>query len=231
MADIRTRVSIVSLLLATLFLSAVPVGAQDPPPRIGPFVIDFHATVPKFPSEDQNLADSRGMKLTELPGRGLGVQVGAHLYVLRLKAITFGVGGEYVTSRSSQTPAAGVALLRPAKERFTSLAPQLSFNFGTGHGWSYLSGGLGRSTWSLAAEGTQSIPLDDEPGLQGLKTMNATKLKTINYGGGGRWFMKSHLAFSFDVRFYAINPGAPYLSVPGTPRTTLLVIGAGASFK
>ena len=219
MADVCTRVSVVSLVLATLFLGAVPVRAQDPPPRIGPFVIDLHATVPKFPSEDQNLASSRGMILTELPGRGLGVQIGAHLYVLRLKAITFGVGGEFVTSRASQTPAAGVESVRPAKERFTSLAPQLSFNFGTGHGWSYLSGGLGRSTWSLT-----------RPGLEDYAP-NSEKLKTINYGGGGRWFMKSHLAFSFDVRFYAINPGAASTQFPGTPRTTLLVIGAGASLK
>ena len=219
MADVRTCAFVVSLLLLTLSLSAVPVRAQDPPPRIGPFVIDFHATVPRFPSEDQNLADSRKMSLTELPGRGLGVQVGAHLYVLRLKAITFGVGGEFVTSRASQTPAAGVQSVRPAKERFTSLAPQLSFNFGTGHGWSYLSGGLGQSTWSLTPQGLEGYAPDSE------------KLKTINYGGGGRWFMKTHLAFSFDVRFYAINPGAASNQFPGTPRTTLLVIGAGASIK
>ena len=213
------RVSIVSLLLVIPFLSAVPVRAQDPPPRIGPFVIDFHATVPKFPTEDQNLANSRGMTLTELPGRGLGVQIGAHLYVFRLKAITFGVGGEFVTSRASQTPAAGVESVRPAKERFTSLAPQLSFNFGNGHGWSYLSGGLGQSTWSLTPQGLEGY------------APNSEKVKTINYGGGGRWFMKSHLAFSFDVRFYAINPGAASSRFPGTPRTTLLVIGAGASLK
>jgi hypothetical protein len=43
--------------------------------------------------------------------------------------------------------------------------------------------------------------------------------------------MKSHLAFSFDVRFYAINPGAASNEFPGTPRTTLLVIGAGMSLK
>ena len=219
MADVRTCVSVLSLLLASLFLNAVPVRAQDPPPRIGPFVIDLHATVPRFPSEDQALADSRGMALTELPGRGLGVQVGAHFYVFRLKAITFGVGGEFVTSRASQTPAEGVESVRPAKERFTSLAPQLSFNFGTGHGWSYLSGGLGQSTWSLTPQGLEDYP------------PNSEKLKTINYGGGGRWFMKSHLAFSFDVRFYAINPGAASNQFPGTPRTTLLVIGAGASIK
>jgi len=219
MADVRTRVSVVSLLVTLLFLAGVPVRAQDPPPRIGPFVIDFHASVPKFPSEDQNLANSRGMTLTELPGRGLGVQVGAHLYVLRLKAITFGVGGEFATSRASQTPAAGVVSVRPAKERFTSLAPQLSFNFGTGHGWSYLSGGLGQSTWSLTTQGLEGY------------APNSEKLQTINYGGGGRWFMKSHLAFSFDVRFYAINPGAASNQFPGTPRTTLLAIGAGVSLK
>ena len=213
------RIFVASLVLVMLSLRAVPVRAQDPPPRIGPFVIDLHATVPKFPSEDQNLANSRGMTLTELPGRGLGVQIGAHLYVLRLKAITFGVGGEFVTSRASQTPAAGVESVRPAKERFTSLAPQLSFNFGTGHGWSYLSGGLGQSTWSLTPQGLESY------------APNSEKLKTINYGGGGRWFMKSHLAFSFDVRFYAINPGAASNQFSGTPRTTLLVIGAGASLK
>jgi hypothetical protein len=26
----------------------------------------------------------------------------------------------------------------------TTITPQLSFNFGTGNGWSYISGGLGR---------------------------------------------------------------------------------------
>jgi hypothetical protein len=219
MTDVRMRVFVVLLLLVPLFLRAVPVRAQDPPPRIGPVVIDLHATVPKFPTEDQNLANSRGMTLTELPGRGLGVQIGAHLYVFRLKAITFGVGGEFVTSRASQTPSAGVASVRPAKERFTSLAPQLSFNFGTGHGWSYVSGGLGQSTWSITPQGLEGYAPDSE------------KLKTINYGGGGRWFMKSHLAFSFDVRFYAINPGAASSEFPGSPRTTLLVIGAGVSLK
>ena len=43
--------------------------------------------------------------------------------------------------------------------------------------------------------------------------------------------MKSHLAFSFDVRFYAINPGTEYIGLPGSPRTTLTIIGAGVSVK
>jgi hypothetical protein len=207
------------LLLCALLVAARPVRAQDPPPRIPWFVVDVHGSVPRFPSDDPLLADSRGMNLTELPGRGLGVQIGAHVYPFRWHAVTFGVGGELALSRARKSPPTGVATLRPSEERYRSIAPQLSFNFGTGQGWSYLSGGLGQSTWAIIPEGQQDYPPDSE------------KLKTINYGGGARWFIKPHLAFSFDVRFYAINPGLSFGSRPGSPRTTLLVIGAGISIK
>ena len=212
----------VFLLLLPLLAVASPARAQDPPPRIPWFAVDLHASVPRFPDSDL-LAASRDVVLAELPGRGLGLQTAVTLYPVRWRAVTFGIGGELITSRARKTPAAPAAgqttTLRATEERFRSIAPQLSFNFGSGHGWSYISGGLGRSTWSLVPADRAAFPSDAEA------------LKTINYGGGARWFMKSHLAFSFDVRFYAINPGAPYLSVPGTPRTTLLVIGAGASIK
>jgi hypothetical protein len=214
---LAARVS--SLLLLFLIVAAGSVRAQEPPPRIPLFTVDLHATVPKFPSEDFQLAQSRGMTLAELPGSGLGVQAGVHLYPFRLRAVTFGIGGEFASSRARQTPAKGLKDVRPTEERFRSIAPQLSFNFGNGHGWSYLSGGLGQSKWALAVAGAADYPPDKEP------------LKTINYGGGARWFIKSHVAFSFDVRFYAINPGAPDGGRPGSPRTTLLVIGAGVSVK
>ena len=71
----------------------------------------------------------------------------------------------------------------------------------------------------MKVQGQENAPADDEP------------LKTINYGGGARWFAKKHLAFSFDVRFYAIDPGTPYFGFPGSPRATLLIIGAGVSVK
>ncbi len=160
------------------------------------------------------------MLLAELPGSGLGVQVGVHVYPVRWRAITFGIGGEFATGRAKQTPTAAQASLRPSAERFTTLAPQLSFNFGTGNGWSYISGGLAQSTWAVVPKGQEGFAADAE------------KLKTINYGGGARWFMKRHLAFSFDVRFYAINPGTPFFAgALGSPRTTLLVIGAGVSVR
>jgi len=225
---------LVACAAALLVLCAASlVRAQDPPPRIGPFVLDLHASVPTFPSDDAQLAESRGMVVPELPGTGLGIQAGAHLYLLKVKAVTFGIGAEFAASRARQTPTATATTtptttpttptttrLRSAEERFSTFAPQLSLNFGTGRGWSYLSGGLGVSNWALVPEGQEGFPADSE------------SLKTLNYGGGARWFAKSHLAFSFDARFYVISPGTAFITdAPGSPRITLLIIGAGISLK
>jgi hypothetical protein len=210
------------IVAAVMSFLAQPARAQEPPPRIPYFVVDLHGTFPRFPSDSQQLADSRTMNLAELPGTGLGVQVGLHVYPVRWRAVTFGLGGEVTANRSRQTPdasAVAVTPLRPSEEKFISAAPQLSLNFGTGHGWSYLSGGVGVSQWSLIPEGQDPLQAD------------TARLKTVNYGGGARWFIRPHLAFSFDVRFYAINPTEAVLGVPGSPRTTLLVIGAGVSVK
>jgi hypothetical protein len=65
MRHIVTRV--LQLILLVLVVAS-PVRAQDPPPRIPWFVIDAHGSVPRFPSDDQELADSRDMELAELPG-------------------------------------------------------------------------------------------------------------------------------------------------------------------
>jgi hypothetical protein len=215
----RMRVSVFACASLIALLAANRALAQDPPPKIGPFVVDLHATVPRFP-QDLQLAQSRDMTLAELPGSGLGVLVGVHVYPLRWRAVTFGLGGEFATGRSRQTPTAAQTAIRPATERLTTITPQLSFNFGTGNGWSYISGGLGRSTWAVTPQGQEGFAADTE------------QLKTISYGGGARWFMKTHLAFSFDARFYAINPGTPFVAgALGSPRTTLIVIGAGVSVR
>jgi hypothetical protein len=212
------RLTVVVVLVLAVFRSS-SARAQDPPPRIGPFVVDLHASVPRFPGDDSQLALSRGLSPAQLPGSGLGIQAGAHVYLLRVKAITFGLGAEFATGRASQMPDASSGLA-PTEERFTTFSPQLSLNFGNGHGWSYLSGGLGTSTWAIVAEGQPKGPADLE------------RLKTLNYGGGARWFAKSHLAFSLDVRIYVLSPGTPYFPPAlGSPRTNLLVIGAGISVK
>jgi hypothetical protein len=206
-------------ILFIVSAGAVQARAQEPPPRIPLVAFDLHATMPRFPSE-QALADSRDMTLAELPGRGLGLHAAITFYPVKWRALTFGIGGEVTANRASQTPAEGTVGVRASQEKFLSAAPQISFNFGSGRGWSYLSGGLGVSQWSLIPDGRdEPFPSDTEG------------LKTLNYGGGARWFAKPHLAFSFDFRFYAISAGSPYLGHPGSPRTTLIIIGAGISVK
>lgn len=206
-----------------LLLSSAPAMAQDPPPRIGPFVFDVHATIPRFPGDDSQLAFSRGLNPTELPGAGLGVHGGVHFYVLTWKAVTFGLGVDATVARAHKASRVVTEMQSTRATTATLLhaAPELSFNFGDGDGWSYLSGGIGPSVWSLTPDGAPRTDADIE------------RLQTINYGGGARWFIKPHLAFSLDVRFYAINPGTPNpgTGLPGSPRTTLLFIGAGISTK
>ena len=215
----RMRRLIVAIVAPALVLAAAIARAQEPPPRIGPFVVDLHGTVPAFPSESPALAASRDIAATDLPGHGFGVDAAAQIYLLRFRVMTVGIGGNLTVGRSRSSPLAGQTG-RAVTERLTSLAPQLSLNFGNGHGWSYLSGGLGTSNWAVVPEGQEGFPADSE------------NLKTLDYGGGARWFAKSHLAFSLDVRIYVISPGTPFLAgAPGSPRTNLLVIGAGISIK
>lgn len=201
---------------------AAPAFAQDPPPRIGPFALDLHATVPLF-SGDTDLASSRGISLDELPGRGWGLHGGAHVYVLKVKAVTFGVGVDATAARTKGTPRtlSNGSVTRAVSETFTHVAPELSLNFGDGDGWSYLSAGVGPSVLQFAVEGRDPIAADTE------------RLQTTNWGGGARWFIKSHLAFSLDVRIYDINPPTfdPLSGFPSQPRLRMLVIGAGVSFK
>jgi hypothetical protein len=210
--------SFFSLLFA--FACVLPAGAQEPPPPIPLFVVDVHATFPRFPI-DQAVVDSRDLdSIAELPGSGLGVQAGLHFYLLRWRAVTFGLGGEVTINRARQQPPDTSSGLQAVEEKFLSAAPQLSFNFGTGHGWSYLSGGVGVSQWSVIPDGrVEPFPSDTD------------RLRTLNYGGGARWFAKNHLAFSLDLRFYAVSPGTPYLDHPGSPKHTFLITSVGISVK
>jgi hypothetical protein len=209
-------------LLGAFFLTvAAPASAQEPLPKVGPFVVDLQGLFVKFPATQQ-LVDSRGLDaISELPGAAFGGRLGLHLYFLRWKQLTFGIGGEVVGLRAHNVPPADTSImgLQPVTEKFLSASPQLSFNFGGRNGWSYISGGIGLSQWAIVPDGAESQDADIE------------RLRTTNYGGGARWFMKPHLAFSFDVRVYSIAAGTPALGFPGSPRSNLTVIGAGVSIK
>ena len=208
------------LLAATLLGSIGDAEAQDTPPEklpIGRFVADARVAFPKF-KDDPAIASGIGGTVPNLPGRAFGLVAGAHWYPLRLGKVTFGVGGEVMAARRGRTLDTGTEddpAQTTVNSRFSALSPQISLNFGARDGWSYISGGIG---WASFTAERADAPLPDPESAS----------KTINYGGGARWFIKPHLAFSFDVRFYAISPS---VSLPSSPRTTLLVIGAGISLK
>jgi hypothetical protein len=214
------RIVALSVLLISLCATA---GAQPPPPRISTVALDLHGDFVKFP-DTQALADSRGLpSISDLPGTGFGGTIALHVYPVRWKAVTFGLGGEVVGLRAHGVPSALEAQASgtiAVSEKFLSAAPQLSLNFGSAAGWSYISGGVGLSQWSVIPDG--AAPQDAD----------SARLLTINYGAGARWFMKRHLAFSFDVRIYSIDKGTtPPTGLPGSPHTTLMVIGAGVSLR
>ena len=202
---------------------AAPAAAQDIPPEempISRYVADARLDLPKF-KQDAAIASGIGVGVLNLPERAFGFVLGAHWYPVRIGIVTFGVGGEIVRARRSRTLTTGTAE-KPVdvtvNSRFSALSPQLSFNFGSRDGWSYISGGIGSSAFT-AERADHPLP-NPESGS-----------KTINYGGGARWFAKKRIALSFDMRFYAINPRDATAARPGLPRMTLTAFSVGAAIR
>ena len=108
------------------------------------------------------------------------------------------------------------------------LAPQISFNFGSREGCSYLIVGAG--TADIVTRTTGVLPGKRETG----------RLNSLNFGAGARWFIRSHLGVGFDVRMYTMSAGsATDVSPPAsgevtptpTPRLRMLSVGAGFSVR
>ena len=200
-------------------LSAHPALAQVRE-RLPLFVVDVQGTLPKFPTHG-GFSGPRGLSEDQLPAWGPGVNVGGQVYLVRGTRVSFGVGATYVFSRGSKSPEAeegqSVGVGPVVVTKYRGLMPQVSINFGHRLGWSYISGGLGQSTLT--------INRDDAPEEVGAAT------RTINYGGGARWFMKDHLAFSIDLRFFAMNPVEAGIGAYGNPRKTMMIFSTGVSFQ
>jgi hypothetical protein len=204
--------------LALAWLAAAPAAAQETRP-IGRYVIDARGSFVHF-GRDVQLANSRSLKDTDLSSRGFGFEVGGHVYFARWKAVTFGAGANLLVSGANHDAVVvnGTPTGPNVRTRFRALTPQLSFNFGGRDGWSYISGGIGRS--HLTLERAEDTLDDPRPGL-----------KTINYGGGARWFTGRHLAFAADLRFYAMAPRPPDGDLPSNPRLTWIAINVGVAVR
>ncbi len=149
------------------------VGAQGlTPGKPGPFVIDVRGVTSGIPASPGLYPDLGDQYV--VPARGFGFDVGAHIYLFSLGPARLGIGANYIEVRGTAAD---------ADATLQTIAPQLSFNFGTSDGWSYLSLGAGTARVNADAEASSSA---------------------INAGGGARWFLKRHLAVGFDIRFHKI---------------------------
>ena len=207
------------LALCAPLLLVPPVVAQpaEPLPR---FVVDLQGSLPKLPT-DPEVAARRDMDVTWLPSWGVGLNTAVHVYPVRWKLVTFGIGASYFWGGRTRTQAVVGQEREPSGPRVTTrlrgFAPQLSFNFGGRDGFSYVSGGISPSVLTVSRE-------DAEP-------ETGEGAKTINYGGGARWFFSDRLAFSLDLRFYAIAPKPASEKGGGHPRLTQMIFSAGLSLR
>lgn len=212
---------------ACLFLPAT-VKAQDPAPtlppiddRIASFVVDARITIPRFKGS-ATVADSLGVTQEDLPGRGLGLIVGAHGYPVRVRSFALGIGGEIMLrARASTTiePAVKDGPDGPTiVTRMSSISPQVSMNFGRRNGYSYLTGGYGLGSFTTELDDT---PVGDAE----------TRPKVLNYGAGARWFTRKHLAFALDLRFYKMGAQEAATERPAYPASTTMVFSAGMSTR
>jgi hypothetical protein len=212
-----------SIALTILLACATGAFAQDVPPEdqpIGRFAADLRGAFPKF-KQDPNIATGIGVSPLNLPARALGFVIGAHVYPAHLGGVTLGLGGEMIVARRSRTlPAAkeGGAAGPTVQSHMSSITPQISFNFGRRQGWSYISGGIGRTAFTAERADTPLPPQE-------------SRSRTFNYGGGARWFSSKHLALSVDLRFYAINAQEQTALRPAFSRMTLTAFSVGMGIK
>lgn len=202
----------VCLLVCTTGASAQ---LAEPP---GPFVIDARGAFSGV-GRSEELASPRGLASAELPKTVLGLDIGAHVYPLRRK-VTVGVGASLLMMGGTQTPGepdgtAG-APLTPGQFHLRGIVPQVSLNFGSSRGWSYLGAGLG---FSQLKAGRAESDIAYSP-----------RLLTLNIGGGARWFVSEHVAFTLDGRYYRISARALEGGYVGNPLVTMFVLSAGVGF-
>jgi hypothetical protein len=212
-----------------LLLGAASAWAQprEPLPVIVVDLRGFYAALGQDPVTAGDLLVTPG----DLPGRGLGAAGGVQLYPVRGRTISLGIGAEAILARGRNAPAPDeddddvpeedgevVAPLPPINQRLIGWSGNLSLNFGSRNGWSYVTAGMGPMRFGTF-EGDQSPPRP------------APVKMTINYGGGARWFAWRHVAFAVDVRFYQTRPESRTQFYAGRARSSLRILSAGISIR
>jgi hypothetical protein len=209
--------------LAGLLQTGAALAQQEDP--IAPFVIDVRGAFMSLDSAGS--ATALGLDKAQLPSNGLGLDIGAHVYPLRGRVVSLGVGASLLFTRASKTPDVPEGEEPdPAdptdptvRTRIKAFSPQVSLNFGSRRGYSYVSAGIG--TMTRAIDATEGTLLTEATG--------DTRARTLNYGGGARWFAGSRLAFTFDMRFYRVAAQDATASSASLPPQRFFVGSAGIS--
>jgi hypothetical protein len=148
---------------------------------------------------------------TIIPARGFGVSLGAHAFPIALGTRRIGIGVDVLLTRATATtPPASTAPgsgdppatnVQPPDVAVSMrvVAPQISINFGTAHGWSYLSAGAGPARVESTA---------------GSETVVRSKV-SVNAGAGARWFVTGHLGVGFDLRGHWVGSRALFAAAAG----------------
>ena len=202
-----------ALVVAAVVMAAAPAAGQTPA-RPGSWVLDIRGATSPVPTDATFYP---ALTSTIVPSRGFGVDLGGHVYLFDLGPARIGFGANVMLVRASITAPSTAEPGSAAGQHLTLtmrvVVPQISFNFGSRDGWSYLSAGLGTGV-------VNTETAVDSPG-----ELHSGQLRTVNYGGGARWFMTPHLAFGVDLRAYQLAAGA------GTPRVNVFAAGAGLSIR
>ena len=231
------RLTAVCILWLGMFSGTPAAGQIVAPGPPGPYVIDVRGLTSAIPQDAGFFPPVPAG--TSIPSRGSGIEVGAHVYLMRFGPARLGIGASALRVRrvaSPAPPASGstsattaVATGPDVDATLIAFAPQLSLNFGSAEGWSYVSAGVGRaqlttgtSAFGGGGSGTNLTPA---------RSVDSGTRSSTNVGAGARWFAKAHLAFSFDVRLHLVSAGAVEGTGAATPRMTLLVASAGISLR
>lgn len=216
---------------------AAQITAPGPP---GPYVVDVRGAITAMP---QDVAIFPTVPAgTQIPSLGTGVVIGAHLYPIGLGPTRLGIGASALRIRGTASPATpdaeststssvtdAVALGPDVDATFTTIAPELSLNFGSAQGWSYISAGVGRArltTGTSVFGGGQS-----EITATAAQSLDGGTRGSINVGGGARWFTKAHLAFSFDLRLHLVSAGTAEAPAPAAPGMTFFIASVGVGLR
>jgi len=213
-AALAWTVSVPALALAQ---AATQVPAQVPKP-LPLFAFDARGFMTSV--GDVTTANDLHITATNLPSKVRGFELAANVYVKRGPGLAIGFGGDFVMGRGrhTTTDTTGAAADIKTATRLTSFSGNASLNFGQRNGWSYLTGGYGpMQMWSYMDDGS---PRPAPPSAM-----------TFNFGGGARWFFSSHVAFTFDIRFYYTTPQVSTEIFPGRGRRRLTLLSAGISIR